>query len=184
MRKRGGRGERSAASSGDAADEPGKRRGQVLSYVVAALVCVAAFTSFLYRYQPMAISSRPPAPLAYGLSQGNYSYLQGVTCRNCASKLGYASPCARDCTWMERSDPFAIGSGNLIVRIPWPGTTVASMPQARRARQQNFLNRASLDCDMISPFGVSASCGTPTHFGAGRRVSCVRYRRYSCFIFV
>ena len=28
-------------------------------------------------------------PLVFGLSAGNYSYLKGVTCRNCASKLGF-----------------------------------------------------------------------------------------------
>ena len=45
--------------SGNAAVKPGKRRGQVLEYVVAALVCVAVFTSFLYRYLPMATGRAP-----------------------------------------------------------------------------------------------------------------------------
>jgi len=56
--------------------------------LAGALVCVVAGLA-RWRMRQTDREQRMLAPSAYGLSSGNYSYLAGITCRNCASKLGY-----------------------------------------------------------------------------------------------
>jgi hypothetical protein len=57
--------------------------------LVALVALLLVLSFFLW---PYATGLREPPrrirrPLMYGLSEGNYSYLQGITCKNCASKV-------------------------------------------------------------------------------------------------
>ena len=53
---------------------------------LVALLLVLSFSLWPYA-TGRAPPRRIPRPLMYGLSEGNYSYLQGITCKNCASKV-------------------------------------------------------------------------------------------------
>ena len=51
-----------------------------------AVVCSAVMA---LRRSPNLATGDDVKEIEYGLSVGNYSFLHGITCRNCASKLGY-----------------------------------------------------------------------------------------------
>ena len=56
--------------------------------LVALVALLLVLSFFLWPYATgRAPPRRIPRPLMYGLSEGNYSYLQGITCKNCASKV-------------------------------------------------------------------------------------------------
>ena len=65
--------------------------------LVALVTLLLVLSFFLW---PYATGLRAPPrrirrPLMYGLSEGNYSYLQGITCKNCASKVSSPLICDR-----------------------------------------------------------------------------------------
>ena len=65
--------------------------------LVALVAFLVVLSFFLW---PYATGLRAPPrrirrPLMYGLSEGNYSYLQGITCKNCASKVSSPLICDR-----------------------------------------------------------------------------------------